>query len=339
MDVAGLDMILESYRELYDNTPLIFLDEIQNVNNWQKFARRLADSGYLTIITGSNAQMLSGEMASALGGRYLVKEIDTLTFSEYLQFQDISIEDNTLFSSKRFEIQRHFEDYFYFGGFPELYRVQNKKEYLSNIFQKIFLGDIISRYQLRNPHALKLMVKKLAESTTDEVSFRRIRNIIRSAGIPVGTATLIDYLNYFQEAFLMQNLSNFHAKITERETKKKYYFRDHGLLSLFLAEPESALLETMVFNHLRSRYAENIYYLRNNYETDFFIPGKAIVQVAFSVTDDQTRKRELIGLQKAAGKHGIEKLQIITWSEEEQVQVNNIEVNILPAWKWLLMQM
>ena len=336
MDVTGLNLILESYNELYAEMPMIFLDEIQNINTWQKFARRLADSGYLTMITGSNAQMISSELASTLGGRYLVKEIDTLSFTEYLQFQDISIENNTLFSSKRFEVQRHFEDYFYFGGFPELYQIQNKKEYLSSIFQKIFLGDIISRHQVRNPHALKLMVKKLAESTMDEVSFRRIRNIIQSAGIPVGTSTLIDYLNYFEEAFLMENLSNFHAKITERETKKKYYFRDQGFLSLFLAEPESALLETVVFNHLRHSYGENLFYLRNNYEIDFFIPGKAIIQVAFSMANDQTRKREFDALQKAAETHKIEKLQIVTWSEEELIPVKNNKIHILPAWKWLL---
>jgi len=84
MDITGLDLILESYKELYAETPLIFLDEIQNITNWQKFARRLADNDYLTWITGSNKQMLSSEMASTLGGRYLVKEIDTLSFSEYL---------------------------------------------------------------------------------------------------------------------------------------------------------------------------------------------------------------------------------------------------------------
>jgi len=134
----------------------------------------------------------------------------------------------------------------------------------------------------------------------------------------------------------MQSLSKFGAKITERETKKKYYFRDHGLLSLFLAEPESALLETVVFNQLRKKYRENIFYLRNNYEIDFYIPGKAIIQVAFSLADEQTRKRELNSIQKVAEKHEIEKLQLITWSEEEKVSMNNLAIHVLPVWKWLL---
>ncbi len=336
MDVTGLDSILESYRELYPETPLIFLDEIQNINSWQKFARRLADTGHIVTITGSNAQMLSGEMASALGGRFLVKEIDTLSFAEYLLFQDIKLENNALLSGKRFEIQRHFEDFFLFGGFPELYHFQDRKEYLSIIFQKIFLGDIIARNQIRNPHALKLMVKKLAESTTDEVSFRRIRNIIQSAGIPVGTATLIEYLSYFEEAFLMKSISNFNSKITERETKKKYYFRDHGMLSLFLPQPESALLETLVFNHLRKQYGENLFYMRANYETDFFVPGKVLIQVAYSMVDAQTRKREFNAMQKTAELHGIEKLLVITGNEEELVKTNNRLINVIPAWKWIL---
>jgi predicted AAA+ superfamily ATPase len=336
MNTEGLDTILESYRELFDETPLIFLDEIQIIPSWQKFARRLADSGYLTVITGSNAHMLSSQMASTLGGRYLVKEIGTLSFAEYLRFQEITPDKNALLSGQRFEIQRRFEEYFYMGGFPELPGVQNKKEYLSTIFQKIFLGDIIMRHKIRNAHALRLMVKKLAESTTDEVSFNRIRNIIRSTGIQVGTATLIEYLGYFEEAFLIRSLPNYMAKITERETKKKYYFHDHGLLSLFLAEPGSALLETVVYNHLRNEHKDDLFYLRTNREVDFFIPGQAAVQVAWSLTDQKTRTREFNALKETAEAQKIETLQVVTWSEEEQVTDIATTIEVIPVWKWLL---
>ncbi|MCB2219425.1 MAG: ATP-binding protein [Bacteroidetes bacterium] len=336
MSTKDLDTILESYKELYNKTPFIFLDEIQNINAWQKFARRLADTGYMTMITGSNAQMLSADMASTLGGRYMIREIDTLSFSEYLQFQGIHSNENTLYTGTRFEIQQHFEDYFTFGGFPELYRISNKKEYLSNIFQKIFLGDIIARYQIRNSHALKIMVKKLAESTMDEVSYRRIRNIVQSTGIAVGTNTLIEYINYFKEAFLMNELNNFGAKISSRETKKKFYFRDHGLLTLFLQDPDSALLETLVYNHLRSKHSDQLYYLRNNYEVDFMVPGVSLTQVAYSLTNNNTKTRELQSLKKAAEALNIGKLQIITKSEEEQIELDDKKVDVIPVWKWLL---
>ena len=137
--VQDFDKILDSYQELFNLNPFLFFDEIQNISGWQKFARRLADNNFKIWITGSNAQMLSKEMATTLGGRYMVKEIDTFSFEEYLLFQNITIEPQIAFSEKRFEIQHLFKDYFYYGGFPELQKYINKQEYLNNIFQKIFL--------------------------------------------------------------------------------------------------------------------------------------------------------------------------------------------------------
>jgi uncharacterized protein len=336
MNVSGLDMILESYKELFTEKPFIFLDEIQNIEGWQKFARRLADTGYTVVITGSNAKMLSGEMASTLGARYLAKEIDTLSFSEFLGLRNVRFEEQAFFSSQRFELQHHFDDYLKWGGFPELLHAPEQKEYLSNIFQKIFLGDIIARYQIRNPAAMQLMIKKLAESTMDEISFSRIRNILQSIGIQVGTATLIEYMRYFEEAFLIRSLANYRAKITERESKKKYYFRDHGLLSLFLADPDSFLLECAVFNTLKRKHGNNLYYLRNNFEVDFFIPDLMALQVAHSITDEQTKKREVAALIKTCETHHVDNLTIVTKSEEETIEDKKFKINVVPAWKWML---
>jgi predicted AAA+ superfamily ATPase len=173
--------------------------------------------------------MLSREMATSLGGRFLVKEVDTLSFTEFLLFNDLRLDNNFEFTDQRFRIKKLFEEWFTFGGFPELLKYQDKKEYLNTIFQKVFLGDIISRHQVRNKYALNLMVKKLAESTMDEVSFNRIKNMIQSTGIKVGTATLIEYLDHLSDSFLIRSLENHQKKITERETKKKYYFRDHKM--------------------------------------------------------------------------------------------------------------
>ncbi len=297
--VSDFDLIIESYMELYNQKPVLFFDEIQNVKGWEKFVRRLADAQYLVYITGSNATMLSREMASTLGGRFLVKEIDTLSFSEFLTFNDISIDNNYEFAHQRFEIIQRFEYWFYYGGFPEVLKYQDKKEYLTTIFQKVFLGDIIARYQVRNKFALNLMIKKLAESTMDEVSFNRIKHIIQSTGIKVGTTTLIDYVSYLEESFLIRNTSNYKNKIAERETKKKYYFRDHGLLGLFLHNPESFLLETIVFNRLSRLFRDSVFYLRDNYEVDFYVPGKMMVQVCYSLSAFESREREMNALLKA----------------------------------------
>ncbi len=336
LDVSDFDVLLECYKELFSHQPILFFDEIQNIAGWQKFARRITDAGYKTYITGSNSEMLSSEMASTLGGRFLVLEIETLTFSEYLRFQDIIIESNLAFSPNRFEIIRQFDHYFTEGGFPELFKFTEKKEYLSNLFQKVFLGDIIARYQIRNPFALRVLIKKLAESTMDEVSFNRMRNIISSTGAKVGTATVIEYINFLENAFLISALANYQAKISSREAKKKYYFRDNGLLSLFLTEPSSFQLETLVYNHLRGIYGSNVYYLRNGYEVDFYVPGEVLIQAAFSMEEVTTRKREINALINASNKYTVKNLQVVTYHTEETIVESGKEIQVIPAWRWLL---
>ncbi|MCX6251607.1 MAG: ATP-binding protein [Bacteroidetes bacterium] len=336
LDVSGLDIILESYKELFSHVPILFFDEIQNIPGWQKFARRMADSGYRTYITGSNAEMLSSEMAATLGGRFHVMEIETLTFTEYLLFNGIQMPENLEFSPERFEIQRIFGNFFIFGGFPELIKFTDKKEYLSNLFQKVFLGDIIMRHQVRNPFALKLLIKKLAESAMDEVSYNRIRNIISSTGVQVGTATVIEYINYMKDSFLINELLNYNSKISSRESKKKYYFGDNGLLSLFLLEPESFQLETLVFNVLRKRYGTRVHYLRNGYEVDFYLPGEALIQVCYRFQEYETRKREISALLRAAEKYPVRSITIITFSHEETITEGNQEISVIPAWKWVV---
>jgi hypothetical protein len=336
MDVGDLDSIIESYRELFSHKHILFFDEIQNITGWQKFARRLADSGFQIYITGSNSEMLSNEMASTLGGRFMVMEIGTLSFKEYLNFNGVDISDNIGFSPDRFEVIRLFDKYFAEGGFPELLKFNEKKEYLSSIFQKVFLGDIIARYQLRNPQALRLLIKKLAESTMDVVSYSRMRNIIVSAGFPVGTNTVIEYINFLENSFLINTLLNSNAKISIRESKKKYYFRDNGILSLFLIEPASFELETLVFNHLRLNYGSNLFYFRNGFEVDFFVPGEELIQVCYSLEEPATRKREISSLYKVYDKNPVKRLTIVTYSTEEIINENGMEIKVMPAWRWLL---
>jgi predicted AAA+ superfamily ATPase len=336
LDASDLDIILDSYKEMFGNNPILFFDEIQNIAVWQKFARRMADSNYRVYITGSNSEMLSSEMASTLGGRFMVKEIEVLSFVEFLRFHGTELAANFEFSPARFEIIRLFESYFGSGGFPELIKFGDKKEYLSTLFQKVFLGDIIARNQVRNPFALKVLIKKLAESTMDEVSYNRMKNIINSTGMPVVTSTIIEYVKYLEDSFLISPLENFNAKISSREAKKKYYFRDTGILSLFLMEPESFQLETLVFNKLRISFGAEFYYLRNGFEVDFLVPGQALIQVCYKMDEIATRKREVQGLLKASEKHQVISHMIITYNTEEIIHEKGIEIKVIPVWKWLL---
>jgi predicted AAA+ superfamily ATPase len=120
LKLEDLNLIIDCFREMFNTIPIIFLDEIQIINGWEKFGRRLADTGYRIFITGSNATMLSKEIATTLGGRFLIKEIFPFTFTEYLRANNVELENNWEFSSQRFEIRKKFDTYFYFGGFPEI---------------------------------------------------------------------------------------------------------------------------------------------------------------------------------------------------------------------------
>jgi uncharacterized protein len=337
LKAADLSLIADTFKELFSTTPIYFLDEIQNIDGWEKFARRLADAGSRVFITGSNAKMLSREIATTLGGRFLIKEIYPLNFQEYLAANKIALEKNWEYGSQRFEIRKHFETYFYFGGFPEILKFAEKRQWLDNLYQKIFYGDLVARYKIRNEFALKLTVKKLAENIHDEVSFNRIKNIIQSTGTKIGTSTVLEYVSFLEESWLVFGVKNYLAKISERETKKKYYFMDNGILTLFLINPATILLENIVAVKLRQLYADQFYYVKANNEVDFYIPTrKMLIQVCYTMSKIDTEKREMNALLKINELIKADYLIIITLDEQRTEIVNGFEINILPVWKWLI---
>ena len=337
LKITDLSLIVDAFKELFTTTPVYFLDEIQNIDGWEKFARRLADSGERVFITGSNAKMLSREMATTLGGRFLIKEIYPLNFQEYLSANKIVLKKNWEFGSHRFEIRKQFETYFYYGGFPEILKFAQKRQWLDNLYQKIFYGDLVARYKIRNEFSLKLIVKKLAENIHDEVSFNRIKNIIQSTGTKIGTSTVLEYVSLLEESWLVFGVKNYLAKISDRETKKKYYFIDNGILTLFLINPDTILLENMVAVKLRQLYADQFYYVKTTNEVDFYIPSrKMLIQVCYSMSKMDTKKREMNALLKINEVIIADTLLIITLDEERTENVNGTEINILPVWKWLL---
>ncbi len=335
-----LNIILEAYSELYPNKqkPIVFLDEVHNISNWEKFVRRLADNDYQVMITGSNSKMLSSDISTILGGRFFNITVYPLTFTEFLKFQKIKLNSNYEFSEQLIEIKKAYSIYLQYGGFPELFKYKNKRDYLSSIYQKLFFGDIVARYSISNTKALQLLIKKIAESVNNETSINRIKNIIKSSGIPIGNNTLFDYIEYLKESFLINSISNYANKIVERETKKKYYFADTGLLGLFLIDQDTKLLENQVFIELSRKYKEQIFYFKRNLEVDFYLPIKKIlIQVSYSIDDEDTRKREVKALTLAMIELEIQSGIIITYDTKDLIELNNGRtIDVIPAWKWLL---
>jgi predicted AAA+ superfamily ATPase len=337
LETADLDLIKICYEEMYDHKPLFFLDEIQIVPGWEKFARRLADQKYRVCITGSNAKMLSSEIATTLGGRYMIRNVYPFSFKEFLISKGIDMSDKNAIFRFRPEINKAFELYFRFGGLPETLIVENKREWLSNLYQKVFFGDLISRYQIRNDFALRVLIRKLAESVKQPSSFNRLANVVSASGKKISTDTVIDYLSYLKESWMIFPIENFAAKLAEKETNKKYYFIDNGILNLFLFDPQTSLLENLVAIQLRRLYGEEVYFYHNGVEVDFYIPEiQLAIQVCYNLSVAETRKREINALLQLAKRMEVKKMLIISKAEEDRVSENEIKIEVIPIWKWLL---
>jgi len=337
LTISDLDLLKTSYEEMYPCRPLFFLDEIQIVEGWEKFARRLADHGYSVFITGSNAKMLSSEIATTLGGRYVVKNVYPFSFPEFLKAQDIDLSDKNAVYKFHAEITKNYEIYFRYGGLPELTKISAKREWLSNLYQKLFFGDLVSRYQIRNNHALRVLVRKLAESIKQPSSFNRLANVVSAAGKKVSTDTIIDYLGYLKESWMIFAVENYCAKLADKEANKKYYFVDNGLLNLFLIDAGTSLLENQVAIRLRQQYGDELHFFQGRTEVDFYLPeSKIAIQVTYSMQDIDTRQREIGGLVELSQSLEIEKYLIITKDEEEIITSSTIEIQVIPVRKWLL---
>jgi predicted AAA+ superfamily ATPase len=335
--VEELGLLLDAYKEMFDLQPIIFLDEIQNITGWEKFARRLADSHYRVYITGSNAQMLSKEIYTTLGGRYIAQEVFPFSFKEYLEFHEVVLEKNWEYTNQRAQIVRLFQNYFYFGGFAESFAINDKRSWLNSIYQKILLGDIISRNEIRNENAIRVLVKKLSESVMQPSSLSRIKNIVDTTGTTISRNTLVEYLQYLSDAYLVFGLSNYSDKLSDKETFKKRYFFDNGLLNNFLFDPETKLLENIVAIHLKKKYGDDLYFYNKNVEVDFFIPkGKTAIQVSYNIANDITLQRETKALLKIAAQYHLENLVIVTSDNETVLNENGISIRVVAVWKWLL---
>lgn len=334
-----LDLILESYRELYDNKrPLIYLDEIQNINGWEHFARRLADSKYRVYVTGSNAKMLSRDIATTLGGRYVIKEIYPFSFAEYLTYKGVTLTKNWEYTETRNTVAKLFEEYFMFGGFAETFELKDKRSWINSLYLKILLGDIITRNEIRNADAIRLLAKKMAESVMQPTTQSRLQHIVSSSGGKVSRNTISDYIGYMKDAYLVFGISNFTDTISERETSQKRYFCDNGLLNVFLIDPQTKLLENIVAIALMKRYGnEELFYYNKNIEVDFYIPTKKIaIQASFSISDSSTFERETKALVKIANSFDVQRTIIVTYDQERTIEVDGVSIEIVPIWKWLL---
>ena len=341
MTAADLNDILAVQSEMSDQRGYFFFDEMQNIPGWEKFARRMADRHESVQITGSNAKMLSREIGSTLGGRYLEKHIWPYSFEEYLRAIGTPFGEAELIETvTRGRIQAGCAAYLEEGGLPESLRYPSKRDYLSSVYQKILLGDIVTRNNLRNSNAVALLVKKIAETVMRDVSYANLYGNLKAIGVRISKDTIIEYVNYIVDSYLVFKLYNHFSAFAERETTPKYYFADNGILNLFLADKKSALLENAVAVWLRAHYGEEVCYLKSSttgLDIDFYIPSEhTAIQVCLQV-NDQSAGREIGNLLKAsATMSDVRRLIIITSEGTPSRLPDHSEIELIPVDVFLL---
>ena len=339
------NLILECHQEMYGKRPMLFLDEIQNVDGWQKFARNLADKKYSVFITGSNAKMLSKEIMATLGGRYLAVEVYPFSFKEYLSCTGVAYDDLALTATEsKARFMKAYGEYFTWGGLPESIKLPVKRNYLSSVFQKIYLGDIVQRNGISNPRLLQLMIKKMAESVMQPVSYNRISKILSSVSGKISVPTVSNYISFSEDAWLLLRLRNIASSFSDKESICKYYFIDNGLLTLQLLDADTILFENMVALSLFRKYGhdeenERVFFYNVNVEVDFYVPEDELaIQVSYSIADPETEKREKEPLEKLPNVHPCRRRIIITYDEEGTLTDKHGTIEVIPCWKWLLQE-
>ncbi len=335
--------LLECHGEMYGKRPMLFLDEIQNIEHWEKFARRMADTGHTIYLTGSNAKMLSGEINTTLGGRFLVKEVYPYSLREFLEVHQIPFSELDLLPTEgRAAMIRCYEEYLHDGGLPAAALLPVRTNYLNSVYQKIYLGDVIARNKISNVAGIRVLVRKMAESVCRPISYNRVNSLMSSVGGKLSLATTIKYIEYCEDAWLLLRVRNYVSCLADKESNCKYYFIDNGILRLFLMDKDSMLLENMVALQLFRKFGhdmgnEQVFFYNEGFEVDFYLPEKEMaIQVSYSLQDEMTRSRELGALEKLPKRVPCSRRIVLTYDEEERIEDSYGMVEVIPCWKFFL---
>ncbi|MGD9554663.1 MAG: ATP-binding protein [Arcobacteraceae bacterium] len=347
LKLASLDSILQAYYELYphkkDEKIYLFLDEVQVVENWELYIRRVYDTENIQIyITGSSAKLLSTEIATSLRGRTITYEIFPFSFKEYLEYKNITI---NLYSSKSLSfINNELENYLFDGGFAETIGEDKtiSRKILSDYLELIVYKDIVDRYNISNRSLLKSLNKYCFTNLATLVSFTKLYNEFKSQGFKIGKDTIFNYLSHLEDAYAIFTLPIYRNSVKEEQRNpKKVYAIDNGFKKIYdyaMGEDKSKLYENIVFLHLR-RQTKDLYYFKQNQEVDFYarIESKEyLINVSYIIEDEKTRKRELGGLLEAMAYFKLSEAYLITKDEESVVKIENKTIFIKPLYKYLL---
>lgn len=350
VDGSELDFILQGYYELYPKTKIedcyFLFDEIQNINGWEKFVRRIFDSISKKIfITGSNAKLLSTEIATSLRGRTITYTVYPLQLKEYLYFQGVSVDFYN--PQKKALMLNHTLNFIKNGGFPEVLSLDKPTQVkvLQSYYNTMIYRDIVERYKIADPLLLKYFIRKIIASVSKPLSINKIYKDLKSQGYKISNNYLYQFEEYCETIFLTIAVPKFDfSEIKQAKSEKKTYCIDTGLISSLefsLSENLGKLFENMVLLELL-KMGKEVFYFKDKYECDFIVKGDKqlqAIQVSFSIDDTETWEREIRGLLEACQKLNLQTGTILTFDKSiPTFQRNNITINTIPICDYLLKQ-
>ena len=342
LETQDLDNVLQTLYKIYGEFDYLFLDEIQNIDGWPLFVNRLLRQRIHIIITGSNAKLLSTELATHLTGRHHKIELFPFSFKDWCSIKEV---DYTRLTTKnKGLLSKAYEEYFRQGGFPELISGdENPKEYISTLIDNIISQDIKKRYKIRNVDALKRLTHHILNETPTLIVKDTLQKII---GIK-SERTLGNYLMYLNQTYLISTISKYSSKSRERARNEKSYAIDVAFMdkreNAFCGENLGWRLETLVYLELLRRKAgsENdiYYYQGRSAEADFVVcdgnKTLAVYQVSYDISNAKTRKREIKGCIAGAKATKCDNIFLITDHESEVIKEDGYTIQVIPIWEWL----
>lgn len=315
---------------------VIIIDEVQNIEGWERFVRRLHDEEYKVILSGSNSKLLSSELATHLTGRYIKTELYPFSFSEYLQLHQIDHNDKT--TSNISSINKLFDQYLEKGGFPE-YCISDEDEYLKRIYEDVLYRDLIVRFGIKNIKGFKNLSQYLFTNFTKETNYNTLAGLLGFSS----TTSVRDYISFLSESYMLFELYRYDFSLKKQYTSnKKIYAIDNGLrnkVSFRLGSDLGQLLENTIFIELKRRGVDIWYYkTKNNLEIDFlwFNNEPELLQICYDLSSPSTFKREVAALETAMQEFNVQHSTIISYTASDRIETTSGIITVIPAWKWLL---
>lgn len=341
--VDDMDLILEMLYKIYGNFTHLLLDEIQNVDGWHMFVNRMLRKKIHIVLTGSNSKLLSGELASHLTGRHHQIELFPFSFSDFCTYK--KLETFPLTTKNRGLLAAAFDEYLKQGGFPELMKEKDAKDYVDSLLDNIIRQDIQKRFKIKYTDTLMHLANHMLNEAPAKISKQTLQKLFCFNS----SHTLGNYLSYLEQTYLISIVNKYSAKSRLRIRNSKYYAIDVAFMNQrkdsFSGDNLGFRLETIVYLELRRRakYArQDVYYYNAQHsECDFVLcdgnQTLAAYQISYDISNPQTYSREIKGcIAGAIGSH-CENLYLLTYNESRDTVVKNgHSIKIMPVWEWLL---